>query len=359
MNDWKELVSTELMSTGTEAQQVYFMRRTAQMSPKEWRIMQAAVQLGPPESLADAVDLTFSLYRYSFNYPAHDYNTLGRHIARYEHGVRDESLLQAIDCDRLGLEYTEKNPGLFIAGAYVQSAGHTQVPSMCEKTGDGPLVDTYYSAKIKISGPNGNEVWLRLPSYEEVDDGRPDEVTVALADIGADSLAECIPLEAHCIFPEAGDLLRQYSDLEKLVWDANNLGFALEDQNQGQRNFLPTLRAALKHEPCESLRQVLDTIENLHCYDYVPDEKEVLLQLGREIAAEKGITRKLGLIDFIDYEMLAHSHLCDKGMCRIEGGYFMRNGNHFEPFHTLNHEREEPTEADETDQQPGMSMWDG
>jgi len=48
-----------------------------------------------------------------------------------------------------------------------------------------------------------------LPSYEEVDDGRPDEVDVALADLSAESLAECTALEAHCIFPEAGNLLTE------------------------------------------------------------------------------------------------------------------------------------------------------
>jgi len=66
MNDWKDLVSTELMRGGTQAQQVYFMQRTSQMSAKEWRQMQAALQLDPPESLADAVDLTFNLWRYGF-----------------------------------------------------------------------------------------------------------------------------------------------------------------------------------------------------------------------------------------------------------------------------------------------------
>jgi len=78
------------------------------------------------------------------------------------------------------------------------------------------------------------------------------------------------------VFYPINNLLEQYDTLEKLVWEGNNLGYVLEERGQGMPHFLDHLRAALEYERCDRLDYALDIPQNLRCYDFLPDDVEMI-----------------------------------------------------------------------------------
>ena len=111
---------------------------------------------------------------------------------------------------------------------------------------------------------------MRLPDYEELSDGKPDEIRIALDALGVEHIDECTLLEAKCILPEIGDLTQQYDRISDLIYDGQNLGFVLDERGQGMRNFLELYAAALEYEDCNRLSAALDIAESLNRYDLVP-----------------------------------------------------------------------------------------
>lgn len=210
----------------THAQEAFLEQRLERMSAKEWRQLRVAVSQTQPMNFIDAIDLTFNLHHFGFHYPAGDHAALGKFLARYEHRIDDEVLLQAIDYEDLGRQYAEQHHGEFVDGAYIAYVPNpTVMTHECDlETGD-PSPERGYSVKLLLEGPAGQRAWLRLPDYEDVG-GRPDELRVALDAVHADSLKECRILQAECIYPRLGNLLEQCDSIEKLVEDANNLGYS-------------------------------------------------------------------------------------------------------------------------------------
>ncbi len=133
------------------------------------------------------------------------------------------------------------------------------------------LTDDSWSVKLKLASsvhPEG--VWLRLPDYQDVNDGKPDEIKIALTALEAVRVDECVLMDAKCILPHAGDILTQYDSIAELIYDGNNLGFFLDERGQGMQMFMELYQAALEYEECLSLSEALDIAENLSRYERVP-----------------------------------------------------------------------------------------
>lgn len=54
-----------------------------------------------------------------------------------------------------------------------------------------------------------------------------------------------------------------------LIYDGQNLGFILQEQNQGQKGFLQTCLWALEYEGCTTLPAALNVAQNLNQYQVV------------------------------------------------------------------------------------------
>lgn len=307
--------------------------RVAEMSNKEWRQFRAAFELNPHSDLADVAALTFHLHNFNFFYPVDNDAELGYEVAKYELGAR-EDVLPFLDHAKIGTEWREKYGGVFIDGAFVQQCSDDdaeRIAALADEICAGNIPrEMNWSAKVQVEGPDGTTAWLRLPDYEPVNGGQGDEIRVLLFDYGAVSLAEFKLLDAHCILTQITDLAAQYDELEKLVRDANNLGYILDERGQGMRWFDEKFCAALDHEQCDRLDFALDITQNLHCYDYAPDDPEYLEEMGRGLVHNSRNNYNQTIKDAIDYVALAESHLLNnKGHHKIDGGFFKRNENEF------------------------------
>ena len=101
-------------------------------------------------------------------------------------------------------------------------------------------------------------------------DVRPGEIRLALDALDVQTIRECTLLEARCSLPGITGLEDAYAGrLEDLIYDGQNLGFILQEQNQGQKDFLQTYLWALEHEDCTTLPAALEIAQHLNRYHVV------------------------------------------------------------------------------------------
>ena len=99
---------------------------------------------------------------------------------------------------------------------------------------------------------------------------RPGEIRLALDALGVQTIRECTLLEARCSLPGITGLEDAYRGrLEDLIYDGQNLGFILQEQNQGQKGFLQAYLWILEYEHCATLPAALDLAQNLNRYQVV------------------------------------------------------------------------------------------
>lgn len=312
---------------GSPAEGIWIEDRLSTLTAKE-SIILAASTVAPPKTAADAINILLSLGEYEVCYPVISYESLGKFYLDHESTI-PRSAHSLVDLDRLGGWYEDQHPGLFVGNAYVQYPAQT-----CQPWYDGTnldrCVDDGWSVKVKLSSsahPEG--VWLRLPDYQDINDGRPDEIALALRELGVDKVQKCTILDARCILPEAGDLMEQYTSPADLIYDGNDLGIMLDERGQGIADFEAKVAAALQYEGCRTLAFALDIIQNLGCYDYQPCEH------FREIAIRdltgRGVPMSLIESGCVDLEEYALDLLDEKGyvMTDDEGAFIGRNNREF------------------------------
>lgn len=162
-----------------------------------------------------------------------------------------------VDLKRLGEVYEEEHPGLFVGQCYVVYPARHSAPGHQENKLP-PLRDDGWSGKLKLASPVVPEgAWMGLPGRDWKMITESDEVILALDELRAGSMEECTLLEARCILPEAGDLMKQYGSITELVRDGDNLGVVLDEQGLGEDHWMEKFSAALKHEDYRTLKFAL------------------------------------------------------------------------------------------------------
>jgi len=320
---------------GTPEEQKWLRDRLEALSEKESIVLAAALQRSDPITAAGAINHLCSLQDYEVYSPAGSYAELGRTYMRYS--IRNyEQELPFVNLTVVGQMFEDKCPGLFIGDCYVAYPKNLTV----SYGGAGTELpkDDGWSVRLKLSSPSRRDgVWVSLPDYSIANDGRPDEVALALKALGVDKVQDCMLLDARCSLPAAGNLLEQYHDLADLIYDGNDLGFVLAEQGQGMPNFMDKFLGALKYEECDTLRFALDISQNLRCYDWTPFES--LEEMAKAELREKGMEEMFLRPDCIDLEAYALDMLERKGcvMADSENGFISRVCG--EPFH---YERSSP-----------------
>lgn len=178
-------------------------------------------------------------------------------------------LREYVNLEELGRTCADLHPGLFVGGCYVVYPEREQ-----PEVYDGivlPEPDYSWSLRLKLASsavPDG--VWLALPDYNDIMDVRPGEIRLALDALGVQTIRECTLLEARCSLPGITGLEDAYRGrLEDLIYDGQNLGFILQEQNQGQKGFLQAYLWILEYEHCATLPAALDLAQNLNRYQVV------------------------------------------------------------------------------------------
>jgi len=326
-----------------------------ELSAKEEILFAGALQLDPPETMADVINLLCQLDHYELLYPAGNDHELGLYIAQYLENAGPLAL-EYLNAERLGRYFREGelheswylnyslpsmarneengwnsrrvyvNGGLVIESMPIARNRYCEVSALKQRVGE-------YSVKLLLSSdarPEG--VWLKLPDYELVNGGRPDEVKVAMDRLQVSHVKECKILKASCVLPDIIDLISDYSGLEspleELIVDGSNLGYVLAEQGQGMPNFMEHFQAAIKYEDCTTLKLALDISQNLSCYDFLL--KSVSAEdYGMKLVKRQGAIRLDTLTaEYFDYTRYGQEAI-ENTMTETEFGYICRNEKEF------------------------------
>lgn len=230
--------------------------------------LQAAVLAMKPEIAVDVVNSLLSLHDYEVCYPAGSYEQLGEYYLRYEADV-PATVLPYVDADRVGRQYEDCHPGVFIGDCFVVYPLGA-APRLYDGSNLNALRDDDWSVRLKLASPARPEgVWLRLPDYSITNEEKPGETDLALHALCVKTIQECTLLEARCVLPEIRDLMEQYDDLADLIYDGEQLGFALDERDQGSPDFEEKFAAAMEYENCHTLQAALEIAGDLSRYDFV------------------------------------------------------------------------------------------
>ena len=253
---------------GRPEEQAWLRERLEVLTVREGIALDAAIQRHPAQDSTEVVSLLASLDEYEVLGGIQSYEDLGLYYLE-ETNARLLALRDYIDLDKLGRQYEEQHPGRFAGGCYV-------VYPRKGVTGfyDGvnlPGPDYSCSLRLKLASsavPEG--VWLALPDYNDIMDVRPGEIRLALDALQVRTIQDCTLLEARCSLPGITGLETAYEGrLDELIYDGQNLGFILREQNQGQKGFLQTYLWALEREGCTTLPAALEIAQCLDRYQVV------------------------------------------------------------------------------------------
>ena len=306
-----------LQLPGRPEEQDWLRERLEVLTAREGIALDAAIQRHPAQDSTEVVSLLASLDEYEVLGGIQSYEDLGLYYLE-ETNARLLALRDYIDLDKLGRQYEAQHPGRFAGGCYV-------VYPRKGVTGfyDGvnlPGPDYSWSLRLKLASsavPEG--VWLALPDYNDIMDVRPGEIRLALDALQVRTIQDCTLLEARCSLPGITGLEDAYRGrLEDLIYDGQNLGFILQEQNQGQKGFLQAYLWILEYEHCATLPAALDLAQNLNRYQVVRADQ--LQDMARmDLRVRLGCVDR-ALSDCIDLERYGLDLLRKKGYTLTEDG---------------------------------------
>ena len=312
----------------TPQEMMWLRERMETLSVKESLILSAALMGKPACDARGVINIFQSMPDYEVCYPAGSYEALGRFCLRYDAKLPRE-LGDYIELEQLGKTYEDEHPGVFIGNCYVEYPN--QDPALrYDGSNLAACLDDGWSIKVKLASERCRDgLWLRLPDYEDANDGRPDEMRITLDELGVNGVDECTLLEARCILPEVGDLTEQYDRASDLVYDGQNLGFVLDERGQGMQNFMELYAGALEYEDCRTLAEALDIAESLNRYEIIPDVS--LREYAEQELKKQGVALPESVAASFHYEEYAAALLERRGflLTRDESAYVGKVGQTF------------------------------
>lgn len=315
---WKEL-------PGTREEMAFLDRRFTEMSIRDRYLIEGASQLQSIDTAADLINLTEQLDSFAFYYGATDNAALGEYAAKYRENAA-YAQMPFLKLAQWGLDLREKHGGVFVSGGFAeQTSPCIQIyngENLSQMAGD-------WSVKLKLASEHRPEgVWMKLPDHEILT-GEPDEVAIALGELGVKYLSQTVLLEAKCYFDNITDLANQYNLLEGLIQDGSNLGYVLEECGQGMIFFEEQFRAAMELEGCTRLDEALDISQNLRCYDFIPAQQH-WEKFGQDLARKRKIIDPDSVIGlYFDYAAYCKAEIDRLGLKPCAHGYIARNSQEF------------------------------
>ena len=302
---------------GRPEEQAWLRERLEMLTVREGIVLDIILRNPHVRDTAVAVKLLGKLDEYEVVGGIRSYEDLGLYYLE-EHAASYLELRDYIDLDKLGRQYEAQHPGRFAGGCYV-------VYPRKGVTGfyDGvnlPGPDYSWSLRLKLASsvvPDG--VWLALPDYNDIMAVRPGEIRLALDALGVQTIRGCTLLDARCSLPGITGLEDAYAGrLEDLIYDGQNLGFILQEQNQGQKDFLQTYLWALEHEDCTTLPAALEIAQHLNCYHVVYTDQ--LQDVAKAELRSAGSTLDTAVAGCFDLERYGLDLLRNKGYTQTADG---------------------------------------
>ena len=176
-----------------------------------------------------------------------------------------------LDPENVGAAYREGGVGTFVEGHYVERIAPNHPLPEVDLTLPLLTSDDYAICIKLISRSNTEGVWIGFPDTAEyMDIAHPDELLLGLDALDAETLEQCIAVDADCALPQLTDLLAQYDTAGELVSHAIDFGYVWAEQGQGEPHWLEKWQAVIELEDCHRLDLALDLAQNLHCYEFLP-----------------------------------------------------------------------------------------
>ena len=324
MNDFDYLAQLP----GEEREQNWIRMRLETLSAREGVVLTAAAQKNPPANTVDAINQIQSLDLYRVQCGTDGYEQLGELYLRESFKIPEDAR-PFVDLAQLGKQYASKYPGQFVGNCYVMDPASSVSPSY-EGQGKPLPSDAGWGVKLKLASPNlPDGVWMRLPWETGLESYTFIEEEMTLNELQTKSWDECVLLDARCIYPEACDLMKQYSNMADLVNDSKTLGYLLSGDPYLGFVDLECCIAAMELEGCKNLKQALDICHNINCYDWVPCAQ--LEDHAKEALQKADVSYDLiqsGAIDLRSYG----AHLLETQgytLSADKSGYIARNSQAF------------------------------
>ena len=157
---------------GTAEEKQWLSDHLETLSVRERIVLSAAMAREPPKDMTEAVNCLLSLDEYEVRGHVGNYAALGEFFLFDRCVPQDQQACFYLTA--LGYAYEEQHPGLLIRNCYVEYPDHQ--PAMLYDGGELPETEAEgWSVWLKLASeavPKG--VWVKLPDYNEINDGSPD-----------------------------------------------------------------------------------------------------------------------------------------------------------------------------------------
>ena len=307
---------SELLSfPHTDAEGKWLRERLETLSVKESAVLTALLSWKEPKTAADAVNLLMNVGQCEVYSPVLNYADLGERYLK-EQGVKLPSGAEEFtDMEALGRICERKSPGQFVGDCYVLRP-ESVMPELYSARNPESLSDGW-NIRVKLASESCPEgVWIHLPDYNFVEDELTGEIGIALRRLGAEGIGECRILDAQCDVPGVGDIPTQYDSVEALLYDANNMGFILDERGQGAPDFREKFAAALEYENCETLADAVSIGDEAGSYEVVKVEN--LRDFAEKRLEDGGVPPEMRAA--VNLEEYAEGRLLDSGFRKSRDG---------------------------------------
>ena len=309
----------------TKSQHDWLERRFENMTVKESLLFRGAMQIERPQMACDVMLIASQLDHYDLFYGAGDDVQLGKFIMEQIQRPSDQAR-EFLDPEKVGAAYRQKGGNTFCDGHFIKVTSLIDPfldsdPSMNPDKGD-------FAIRVKLaSRTNMDGVWVGFPDTDEyIDAAHPDELLLALDELEAESLTECIAVDVDCCLPQLEDIPSQYDSAAQLIRHAIDFGYIWSEQGQGEPRWLDKFMAVMELEDCHRLDYALDLAQNLRCYHFMPRDMD-LADYGKELAMRDGIYPKDELLAAcFDAEEYACYKMKRMGLSAAEHGFVSWNG---------------------------------
>ena len=309
--DFSELLSLP----HTDAERKWLRERLETLSVKESAVLTALLSWKAPKTAADAVNLLLNVGQCAVYSPVSNYADLGERYLKEEGVTLPDGAEEFTDMEALGRICEQKFPGQFVGDCYVL---HPRRSLEEPYSGRNPeALDDGWGLRVKLESESCPEgVWVHFPDYPFAEEEMTGEIGIALRRLGVEDGGDCQILDARCNVPGVGDIPAQYDSVEDLLFDANNLGFILEERGQGAPDFREKFAAALEYENCATLADAASIGDDVSSYDIVKVEN--LRRFAKEELQNRGVPPEMH--DAVNLEAYGERSLLDRGYRKSRDG---------------------------------------
>ena len=301
-------------------------RRFDNMTAKEELLFRGALQIESSKTAQETIQILHRLDHYQLLYEADDDVSLGRFVMQHIHPPAPAARAY-LDPETVGAAYRNSGVGRYVGNHYVERLTCNPLLPGLELNTKYPATGDY-AIRIKlISRSNMEGVWIGFPDTGEyMDAAYPDELRLGLDALHAEALEQCMAVDVDCCLPQLTDILSQYDSAGDLVRHAIDFGYVWAERGQGEPHWVEKWQAVMELEDCHRLDLALDLAQNLHCYEFIPRDMD-LVQYGMELAQKEGVLNQDPLLnECFDSVAYAQHHMAKYGLSSTDHGYAARNG---------------------------------